>query len=290
MSQASNDNTPPTLEEQMRAMTAVDLYLSIEEFTGDKTTERMETGLKVLKGRFPEANLQHQLTWFLGAAATRGGIAAMDYLLKQGALIDGMANVPLPGYATINAYPLDNAISNGRPEALKFLLEKGAKKEPNRALLPRATSSTPETMRVLLQAGVRDHVHRALAKSLLEDRLDIAEVITSEGAAHVNDRNGYVVSQIMFSVAGAVRHPDAERRLRFIADHGGDFWAVARRLDEKGSDKADAAAQVAEHMQDYVSRLAFNLAAKKLAQGAGKVIDAPEKAVFAKKARTPGVA
>jgi len=255
-------------------------------YSGDPTTERMEAAIKVLERRFPEQPLNEQITWFLYGAAGKGNIPMMEYLVGLGALAEGTDKVMVAGLISpdlwaVHADPLYSAVVKRQGAAVRFLLETG-RIGPEQSVLVSASTSTPEIMRMLLKSGMRREAGKALAVAILQSNYDIADVLTAEGVP--------VDAYVMRSTVAYALHPDnhgGNKQLEYLADHGGRFEGVAK-LDK---DQIDAG-----KLRDFTRRLhdrdrqrAFNIAAQRLAHGAGKMIAAPEKAAFARKKVSAGL-
>lgn len=105
------------------------------------------------------------------------------------------------------------------------------------------------------------------------------------GAANLGEQQGSIVLE---TVRGIANSGDllGEKRLEFLADNDADFMAAARRAKNEGdSDLARKVEKIAERLKERKklgdSARAVKSVVNVLANGAGRAIAAPEKAVFA---------
>lgn len=247
------------LKSSLRKMSEEEFFETMMHvFATDISTSRMQASIEIMDERFGRYSKKAQLTWALDMAVRKGNTSMIDFLLGEGALIDGTKNAYVPGLlgpASFN--PLVTAIMRGTEETLAHLLWMGANPNPpkNSFLYDAAyINNSAGKTRILLDAGARGGAEEALYNLIqVSQRLDIADLILDKAGLSVNIDNGSIVKSAVMSLYRRI--PGAEETVRFLLSRGADFSAAARSFDDENNGSPDAL---------KLAELAHALAGKKL--------------------------
>lgn len=212
-------------------------------FAVDHSTSRMQVAIEVMDERFNKYSKSAQLTWALDTAVRKGNISMIDFLLGEGALIDGTQTAYMPGLLGPASFrPLATAILRGTEETLEHLLLMGANPNPpkNSFLYDAAyINDSAGKTRLLLDAGARGGAEEALYGLIqVSQRLDTADMILDKTGLSVNIDNGSIVKSAVMSLYRRI--PGAEETVEFLLSRGADFSAAARSFEVESNNSPDA--------------------------------------------------
>lgn len=215
----------------------------MQVFAADATGDRMRVAIDVMEERFGRYPKAAQLTWALDTAVRNDNIPMIDFLLGEGALIDGTKKAYMPellGSASFS--PVATAISRASDKTLEHLLSLGASPNPpknafiyNAAYIGASAGKTS----ALLDAGARGGTEEAFRDVVLvSHRLDIADIILEKTGLGANMDGGSIVRSAVMALYRDM--PDAGETVQFLLARGADFASAARSFETDNAHFHDA--------------------------------------------------